>query len=108
MVLLALVAGMAFAGCSDEESLSEQIAGQIEGYGSKRATIYMWSPDGYEVYKSWVAYELEVPFLVYYETVEHGQKDVEVKHSLLLEDCTRISRTVDGTVDGIVELYFRY
>lgn len=104
LILLALAAGMAFAGCSDEESLSEQIAGQIEGYGSKLATIYMWSPDGYDVYKSNVTYELEVPFLVYYEMVEYGMKDLEIKHSLLLEDCTRISRTADG----VVELYFRY
>ena len=32
MILLALAAGMAFAGCSDEESLSEQIADQIQSY----------------------------------------------------------------------------
>ena len=103
LVLLALALGMAFASCSGEETLTEEIADKIASYDMKRATIYMWTPEGYELYKSNVAFTIEKPFLVYYETVEY-YTELEVKHYLLLDDCCHIFR---NPKNAFVELYFK-
>lgn len=93
---------MAFASCSDEESLTEEIADKIASYNMEKATIYMWTPDGYELYKQNVAFEIEEPFLIYYETVEY-YTEVDVKHYLLLDNCNHIFRNPQNSY---VELYF--
>ena len=65
MILLALVAGMAFAGCSDDEEVqpkttAEQIAEQIMALGASTASVY--SDIAWDFQN--VAFEIKVPFLV--------------------------------------------
>ena len=102
MILLALAAGMAFAGCSDEESLSEQIADQIQSYGADKATIYSLETGGYKVFKENVDFDIEVPFLVYYETVS-TYKNFKEAHYILLDNCNHVYQNPTG---GPVHLYF--
>ena len=67
MILLALVAGMAFAGCSDDEeqvlpkTTADQIAEEILSYGIKEATI-RWGGD--MGLSEEVTFEIESPFLI--------------------------------------------
>lgn len=105
-MLLLFVIGIAFVSCNDEEILSEQIAAKISSYGSNTATIYVWKSEDYEVYKSNVAFEIEIPFLVYSEVVKdyyYTEKEVEVKHYLLLDDCCYMYKNPDEPI----QLYFK-
>lgn len=67
MILLALVAGMAFAGCSDDEEVvqpkttAEQIAEQILSYGAEVADVY-WG-DAITPFRN-VKFEIKVPFFI--------------------------------------------
>ena len=66
MILLALVAGMAFAGCSDDEeqvvpkTTAEQIAEQIISFGASSASVYWGENSSYQD----IPVEIEVPFFV--------------------------------------------
>lgn len=102
MILLALVAGMAFAGCNKEESVVEQIADKILSYGADKVTIYSWTTSGYKEIKTNVDFDIEVPFLIYYETVT-TYKELLEPHYVLLDNCTHVFRNPTG---GPVYIYF--
>lgn len=102
MILLLIAAGCALAGCSEEDSLAEQIAGRIRSCGADKATIHTLAGSGYTVFKENVEFDIEVPFLVYYETIE-TYKEMEEPHYILLDDCCHIYRSPQG---GAVHLYF--
>ena len=64
LLLLALVAGMAFAGCSDDEEvkpdMAEQIAAKIASFTPKQVNIHS---DRLGTYND-ASYKIEIPFLI--------------------------------------------
>ena len=62
MILLALVAGMAFAGCSDDDSLAEQNAERILSYNRQVEIVADYLPAGKQ--KIYANLAIEIPYLV--------------------------------------------
>ena len=62
MILLALVAGMAFAGCSDDDSLAEQNAKRILSYNRQVEIVADYLPA--EKQKVYANLAIEIPYLV--------------------------------------------
>lgn len=61
-MLLALVAGMAFAGCSDDDSLAEQNAERILSYNRQMEIVADYLPA--EKQKVYANLAIEIPYLV--------------------------------------------
>ena len=61
-MLLALVAGMAFAGCSDDDSLAEQNAERILSYNRQVEIVADYLPTGKQ--KIYANLAIEIPYLV--------------------------------------------
>lgn len=112
IVVMILFVAFTFLGCnndSDDEivfpkSRAELIAEKISSYNTDKAILYRWNLDKLEKFEEDVTFEIEVPFLIYYDSIFHNFGNTAVKHYLLLDDCCHIYRYPG---EHSVMLYFK-